>query len=275
MNGCTNPLTPSSGVATFSGCAITGTSGAGTYTLSATSGSFSATSSSITIVAGTASQLIFTTQPGGSVTEGAAFTQPSVTAEDASGNTVTTYGTGITLSINGYTANNGGSTQGAMGCNTNPATPATGVATFAGCAITGTAAAGTYTFHAAGGGLTSATSASVSVVAGAANKLAFTTQPGSGSGSGANLSPQPVVSIEDTNGNVVVTATNKVTLAIGSTPNGRTGTLGWNTNPVTAAAGVAAFAGINITHTRGAVNGWTLTASATGLTGATSTAFTT
>ena len=83
------------------------------------------------------------------------------------------------------------------------------------------------------------------------------------------------MSIEDTNGNVVVTATNSVTLAIGSTPAGRTGTLGANANPVTAAAGVATFAGVNITHTRGAANGWTLTASATGLTGATSTTFTT
>ena len=120
VSGCTNPLTPSSGVATFSGCAISGTAGAGTYTLSATSGSFSATSSSITIVAGTASQLVFTTQPGGSVTEGAAFTQPAVTAEDASGNTVTTYGTGITLSINGYTANNGGSSPGRSGLQRQP-----------------------------------------------------------------------------------------------------------------------------------------------------------
>ena len=271
VSRCTNPLTPSSGVATFSGCAITGTAGAGSYTLSATSGSLSATSTSITIVAGTASQLVFTTQPGGSVTEGAAFTQPVVTAEDASGNTVTTYGTGITLSIVGYTASNGGSTQGALGCSANPVTPSAGVAHFASCAITGTAAAGTYTFHATSGTLTSAASAAVTIVANTATQLSFTTQPGNGGGSGQNLNPQPAVSVEDTNGNVVTTAANQVTLGIGSNPGG--GTLHCTTNPLNTVAGVASFAGCNITHVGGRANGWTLTASATGLTGATSTTF--
>ncbi len=272
--GCTNPLTPTNGVATFSGCDITGAAGpAGTYTLSATSGSFSVTSTSITIVAGTASQLLFTTQPGGTFVEGAAFTQPAVTVEDASGNKVTSYGTGIAFSIVGYTASNGGTTQGTLGCNTNPLTPSGGVATFGGCNITGSSTAGIYTFHATSGTLTSSVSASVSIVAGTATQLQFTTQPGNGSGSGVNLAPQPVVSVEDLNGNVVPTAGNQVTLAIASSPGGRTGTL--HSTPTNAVAGVATFSGVNITHTNSAKSGWTLTASATGLSGTTSIAFTT
>jgi ABC-type branched-subunit amino acid transport system ATPase component len=111
-----------------------------------------------------------------------------------------------------------------------------------------------------------------------ATQLAFTTQPATslfGAGSGVNFSTQPVVSVEDANQNVVITATNQITLAIGSSPAGRTGTLHCTTNPLAAAAGAAAFAGCNITHTQSAKNGWTLTASATGLTGDTSNAFTT
>ncbi len=271
VSGCTNPMTPSNGVATFSGCAITGTAGAGTYTLSATSGSFSATSTNITIVAGTASQLVFTTQPGGSVTEGTAFTQPVVTAEDASGNTVTTFASRTTLSIQNYTTGNGGSAQGNLACNTNPVTATGGIASFGGCNISGAAAAGTYNLQAAGGGLTSAASATVTVVAGNATQVQFTTQPttANNSNSGTVFTTQPVVSVEDTNGNVVTNATNQVTLGIGS---GTGGTLHCTTNPLNAVAGEAAFAGCNITHSGGRGT-WTLTAAATSLAGATSNTF--
>jgi hypothetical protein len=78
---------------------------------------------------------------------------------------------------------------------------------------------------------------------------------------------QPVlVAIEDLLGNTITTATNSVTLALGANLAG--GTLS-GTTTVAAVNGIATFAdlSINIAH------GYTLTASATGLTGTTSSAF--
>ena len=103
-----------------------------------------ATSSSFSITIGAATQVVFTTQPIGNVIEGTNFgTQPVVSAEDVGGNVVTTSNVSTTLSIQTYTPGNGGTTQGTLGCTTNPMTPSSGVATFAGCNITGTAGAGT------------------------------------------------------------------------------------------------------------------------------------
>jgi hypothetical protein len=65
-------------------------------------------------------------------------------------------------------------------------------------------------------------------------------------------------------GNVVTTATNSINLAIATNPGG---TLACTTNPKNATGGVATFAGCEITGTLG---NYTLTASATGLTSATS-----
>ncbi len=133
----TNPLAASGGTASFGGCKITGK--AGVYTLTAAaSGLPTVTSASFTITFGSASQLVFTTQPGGGV-DGTAWTganQPAVTVEDASGNVVTNYATGITLAL-------GTNPGGTLACTTNPLSPINGVAAFSGCRITGKT--GTYT----------------------------------------------------------------------------------------------------------------------------------
>ena len=50
-------------------------------------------------------------------------------------------------------------------------------------------------------------------VAGAANKVAFTTQPGKGTG-GSALSPQPAVTLQDQFGNTVTGTAQNVTVAI-------------------------------------------------------------
>jgi hypothetical protein len=50
-----------------------------------------------------------------------------------------------------------------------------------------------------------------------AAKLAFTAQP-SNVGAGSSIAPAVAVSIEDSSGNVVTTATNQVTIAIGTNP---------------------------------------------------------
>ena len=183
-------------------------------------------------------KLVFSTQPGGSVGEGVTFTQPVVTVEDANSNPVA--GIPVTLSIAGYTAGNGGTTQGTLTCTTNPVTSSSpsGTATFAGCTITGTAAAGTYTFKATGAGLTGNATGTVTITAGPASTLAFSTSPAGSVGEGAAFSTQPVVTAKDANGNgvsgvAVTTAINGYTAGHGGTTQG---TLGCTTNPVTTSA---------------------------------------
>ena len=199
-------------MATFAGCRITGSAAAGTYTLKGTGGGLTSANSTgtVTINAGAATTLTFSTQPGGTVGEGVAFTQPVLTAKDANNNTVS--GLAVTLNITGYTAGGGGHTQGSITGCTNPATTsATGVATFSGCTITGNAAAGTYSFNATGGGLTATTAGTVTITAGAtATQLVFTTQPGGTVGEGAAFT-QPTLTAEDANGNTVTGFTSAVT----------------------------------------------------------------
>src|SRR5581483_11790613 len=122
---------------------------------------------------GTATQLVFTTQPGGTITGGSAFgTQPVVKVEDAHNNVVTGDSSQVTLAIKSGT----GTAGAALTCTTNPLAASSGVATFAGCAID---KAGTgYQLHATDGVLTAADSSSFDVSVGAAAQLVFTTQPG-------------------------------------------------------------------------------------------------
>ena len=254
----TNPLAASAGVASFAGCKI---DKAGTgYTLTATDGTLtSATSSAFNITVGPAAKLAFTQPPGNSTGGIALATQPKVAVQDAGGNTVTTDTSSVTLAIG---TNPGGGT---LTCTTNPLTASAGVATFAGCKIdkSGTG----YTLTATDGSLTSATSGTFNITVGPAAKLAFTQTP-TGGVLGVAFATQPRVTVQDAGGNTVTTDTSSVTLAIGTNPGG--GTLTCTSNPVTASAGVATFAGCKISK---AGNGYTLTATDGTLTSATSATF--
>ena len=96
-------------------------------------------------------------------------------------------------------------------------------------------------------------------------KLAFTVQPTDAT-AGASIA-LVVVAIQDASGNVVTTATDAVTIAIGTNPAG-----GAVAGAETASAvnGVASFSEL-IIHNAG--SGYTLAASASGLSSATSSAF--
>jgi hypothetical protein len=102
--------------------------------------------------------------------------------------------------------------------------------------------------------------------AGPAAKLSFTTQPVSTPATAA-MSPSVVVEIEDALGNTVTSSTALVSLAIGANP--ALGTLSGN-KPVNAVAGVATFSRASIDK---AGKGYTLSATSSGLTSATSVAF--
>jgi hypothetical protein len=86
------------GVATFSGLWL---NRAGPYTLSASAdGTSSGLTSPLTVIPGSASQLVVTTGPPGVVPFGSSFPLV-VTAEDAYGNTATTYNQVLTASLTG------------------------------------------------------------------------------------------------------------------------------------------------------------------------------
>jgi trimeric autotransporter adhesin len=213
----------------------------------------------VTVNAAAPAKLGFTQQPSSS-TGGLAFgTQPQVAIQDQYGNTVTTDTRSVTLAIG---TNPGGGT---LSCAANPVSASAGVASFSGCKID-KAGIG-YTLTASASSLTSATSSAFNITVGSAAKLAFTQQP-AGAVAGVAFTTQPKVAVQDAGGNVVTTATNSVTLAIGTNPGG--GTLSCTANPKAASAGIATFAGCAINR---AGSGYTLTATSGSLTSATSTAF--
>src|SRR6185437_3247089 len=114
--------------------------------------------------------------------------------------------------------------------------------------------------------LTGATSSTFNVTGGVGNKLAFSVQP-SNTTSGAVITPAVKVEVRDANGNLVTSSSASVTLAIGTNPS--SGTLS-GTKTVAAVNGVATFSNLSVNK---AGTGYTLAASASGLTGDTSNSF--
>jgi hypothetical protein len=117
---------------------------------------------------------------------------------------------------------------------------------------------------------TASTSAAISVAIGTATKLGFAAQPTS-AGSNVAFTIQPVVAIQDAGGNTITTApATLVALSLGVNPSAGTLTCTGGLTRTTS-SGVASFSGCSIDH---AGVGYTIVASATGYTTATSTAFT-
>ena len=93
-----------------------------------------------------------------------------------------------------------------------------------------------------GSAIGSGQDATVDFVAGPATQLVFTTPPGNGVVN-SPLSPQPVVKVEDANGNVVTSDSETITLAIANNA-GPGGTLSGCS--ATTINGVATFSGCRI-----------------------------
>ena len=223
----------------------------------------SADSGTITVTAGTATKLIFTTQPGASSLGGVAFTtQPVVTVEDAYGNTVTNPSVSITLAIG---TNPSGGTLTVSGGNPIPSI--SGVAAFSGVSINKVGTG--YTLTATGGSLTPATSTAFNITVSADYNLVFTQQPSGGAAS-SPFGTQPQVTVKDAGGNIVTNYSGTVSIAITSGTGTTGATLSATTNPLTVVSGVATFNGVSINW---AGTGYTLTATSGNLT-ATSNPFT-
>ncbi|HEX6645336.1 MAG TPA: Ig-like domain-containing protein, partial [Gemmatimonadales bacterium] len=212
-----------------------------------------------TATVGTAGRLAVVQQPSPSASSGAAFAQqPRVQVQDIGGNDVGVPGRAITAAI--ASGPSGATLNGAL----TVATAANGQAAFTNLSITGPA--GTYTLNFTGANMTGATSDPITLAAGSPARLAFTRQPADAT-AGASITPSVQVTIQDALGQAVPGATNAVTIAIGANPGG--GTLG-GTLTANAVNGVATFANLSINRTG---SNYTLTASASGLTGTTSTPF--
>ena len=203
----------------------------------------------------TPDQLSFITQPS-STTVGKVIT-PAVTVAVADANGVLVSNAGNTVTL--VAQLNGSGTPIPLGT----ANAVNGIATFDKLTLSG---AGTYTLQATADGCGNATSNPFTISASTLRKLVFSTQP-TDTVAGQTITPVVLLSIQDALGNLVNTATNVVTLTLGNTPNGGVvrGTLS-----VAAVGGIAAFSNLNIDK---AGAGYTLIASGTGLTSATSKSF--
>ena len=252
----TTTINVANGVATFSGLNID-KPGTGYSFTAASTGLSGATSTTFNITAGVAAKLAFNQQPSNSASLASITPAVTVTVQDAGGNTVTTSTASITIAIG---TNPGSGTL--SGTLTRSAV--NGLATFSGLNIdmTGTG----YTLTAASTGLTAAASTAFNITAGTAAKLLFTTQP-SGGISGTAFATQPIITVKDASGNTVTASSASITLSIGTNPGG--GTLS-GTKTINAVNGVATFSGLNIDKTG---TGYTLVATSTSLTQATSNLF--
>lgn len=178
-----------------------------------------------------AAKLAITT-PAPTAVSGTAFAiKPVIAIQDANGNTVTTNTSTVRVAITGGI---GGTLLG----NTIKNAVA-GVATFDALGISGKVGT-SYTLTYTDGSLLAATQ-TVSVT-GREFKLAIVT-PADGAVSGAVFTTQPVVTIQDIQGNASVAGSDSVTVAI----TGGAGATLMGTTSVTAVAGVAAFSGLGIT----------------------------
>jgi hypothetical protein len=144
LSGITT-VAASSGIATFTNLAITGT--VGTFTLTFTPTSLTATTSnSLTITAGPASKVSITRASVGTQRRTAFTTQPQITIQDVSNNTITS-----STAVVNATVSAGGTLVG-----TTTATASSGIATFNGLGVDGNVGT-TYTITYTAEGLTVAT----------------------------------------------------------------------------------------------------------------------
>ncbi|HTH64068.1 MAG TPA: hypothetical protein VL563_05270 [Gemmatimonadales bacterium] len=245
------------GVATFANLSID-KSGTG-YTLHATSGSLTdATSTGFNISAAALSQLIFTSQPV--ATQAGSHIAPAVevSGDDAFGNLVTTFTGNVTVAI----GTNGGA--GTLSGTTTVAAVA-GIASFGDLSIDKTGSG--YTLAATASGASAGTSVAFDITPGAASKLTFSVGPAASTAAGTVIAPPIIVAAQDAFGNTVPSFVGNIAMAFGANPG--TGTLSGTTS-INAVAGIATFSNLSVDK---AGTGYTLAASSSGVTGATSAAF--
>src|SRR5439155_1509419 len=161
-------------------------------------------------VAVAVTQLAFTGQPSNAVAGAAITPAVQVSAQDALGNTITSFAGNVTVSI----ANNAG---GGTLSGTVTIAAVNGVASFSTLSIDKVGSG--YTLTASGAGLPGTPSAGFAVTAAPSPRLAFTGQPGN-TAAGSAITPAVQVRAQDNLGNTVTTFTGTVTIAIGNNAGG-------------------------------------------------------
>ena len=204
-----------------------------------------------------ATKLVFTVQPTNATAGVAIASAVQVAIQDASGNTVTSATAAVTVALG---TNPGGGTL----LGTKTVNAGAGVASFGDLVIE--RAASGYTLVASSGALTGATSVPFAIAPGAKTTLAVVVQPSAAAGA-QPITPAVQVAVQDAFGNTVTAATDAVTVALGANPGA--GTLS-GTLTVAATQGIATFSNLRIDRPG---SGYTLAASAGGLSGATSVPF--
>jgi hypothetical protein len=249
------------GVATFPNLRIK-KSGAG-YTLTATAANqTAATSAAFDITPGAATQFVAFAVPN-AVAGVAISPAVQVRAVDAYGNTAPSFAGNVTMTI----------VQGPAGSalfGTTTVAAVAGVATFSDLSIRkANKPALKYKLKATSGTFTANSSPAFDIFPAAASQLIYTRQPSTAK-AGERFDPAVTVTALDQFANVATGFTGDVTVAIGTNPGG--GTLAGATTR-TAVAGVATFGGTVGLSIDKAGTGYTLVATADGLTSVTSVAF--
>ncbi len=244
----------SGGTATFPLLTID-RSGAG-YRLAATApGVAPATCGTFDVAPDAPVALTFLAQPSNVEVRSVMAPPVRVAYEDRFGNRVTNAGGAVAVALSG-------GAPGAALSGTLSVTPSGGVATFSTLSVD-TVAPG-YALVASAGGF-SVTSRAFAVAAAPASKLALLVEP-SATTAGATIAPAVTVATVDSLG-VVVSGTAQVSLALGANPGGATLSGG---GAVATAGGIATFASLSLER---AAAGYTLVATSSGLTSATSAPF--
>ncbi len=182
----------------------------GTYMYTVSSaGLTSATTTSVTVTPAAPAQLVVTSEPPGSINQGADFGL-TITAEDKYGNVATSFTADVTIAL---ASNPSGSNLG--GALTVQADA--GVAAFAD--LTLNKPGNGYTIAASASGLAAATTSAIDVTV-VASQLVITTQPPVSVTAGSAFGLQ--ITAEDSNGNVASSFSGSVTIALENNPGNAT-----------------------------------------------------
>jgi hypothetical protein len=252
--GGTLTASASGGVASFTGLTLTH-AGTGYSIVATRAGLTSATSSPLDVLPAAPKQLVIDLQPSGSLTAGDDFGL-TVSAQDSYGNAEPAFDGNVSLSLSGVPtgASLGGTlTVAAVG----------GVARFSDLALD--RAGSGYAIQVTSDGLTGSSTNPLTVDPAAPAQLIITTQPPTTVTAGQAFGL--TIAVEDAFGNAEPSYNGNIALALtgGAAGTGLGGEL-----TVTAAGGVASFSGLTVDR---ADPGFAIHASATGLNGASTTAF--
>ncbi len=252
----TSPIDWSSGRATFSDLSV---NLLGSYQLKASTNVVPSTidSAAFNVTAGPPTQLVFNVEPSNAVSSNSISPAIEVHVLDSDANLVTTATDSIAIAISDNPA--GGALWGSLTVQA-----VNGVATFSDISID--KAGSGYTLDAMAPGLSTDTSTSFDIAAGPATKLVYSVEPGN-SVSTKSITPAIRVQAQDDGGNLVSAMTGAVTLALNHNPGSATLS---GTVTVSAEGGVAVFTDIAIDKVG---SGYTLDATSSGLSSATSAGF--